>query len=109
MSFRGALAISEAETNDYDFENPCAKCTAPCLSACPVDAFTGAGYDVIQCKDHITGSDSSNCKNLGCNARRACPVGANLREFEQSSFHICLLYTSPSPRDATLSRMPSSA
>ena len=27
--------------------------------------------------------------------------------FEQS--YICLLYTSPSPRDATLSRMPSSA
>ena len=24
-------------------------------------------------------------------------------------FYICLLYTSPSPRDATLSRMPSSA
>ena len=23
--------------------------------------------------------------------------------------HLCLLYTSPSPRDATLSRMPSSA
>ena len=23
--------------------------------------------------------------------------------------HVCLLYTSPSPRDATLSRMPSSA
>ena len=26
-----------------------------------------------------------------------------------SSLNICLLYTSPSPRDATLSRMPSSA
>ena len=26
-----------------------------------------------------------------------------------SRHHICLLYTSPSPRDATLSRMPSSA
>ena len=25
------------------------------------------------------------------------------------SLHACLLYTSPSPRDATLSRMPSSA
>ena len=25
------------------------------------------------------------------------------------SIHTCLLYTSPSPRDATLSRMPSSA
>ena len=26
-----------------------------------------------------------------------------------AQFHVCLLYTSPSPRDATLSRMPSSA
>ena len=26
-----------------------------------------------------------------------------------ASYYICLLYTSPSPRDATLSRMPSSA
>ena len=26
-----------------------------------------------------------------------------------NKFYICLLYTSPSPRDATLSRMPSSA
>ena len=29
--------------------------------------------------------------------------------FIKSNFKICLLYTSPSPRDATLSRMPSSA
>ena len=28
---------------------------------------------------------------------------------EISAFELCLLYTSPSPRDATLSRMPSSA
>ena len=28
---------------------------------------------------------------------------------EESEMLICLLYTSPSPRDATLSRMPSSA
>ena len=28
---------------------------------------------------------------------------------EYDGFRICLLYTSPSPRDATLSRMPSSA
>ena len=30
-------------------------------------------------------------------------------EREQTHPRICLLYTSPSPRDATLSRMPSSA
>ena len=28
---------------------------------------------------------------------------------KQKRYYICLLYTSPSPRDATLSRMPSSA
>ena len=28
---------------------------------------------------------------------------------EKSSFYSCLLYTSPSPRDKTVSRMPSSA
>ena len=41
---------------------------------------------------------------VACNAGTvaAWPVGG-------VSGHICLLYTSPSPRDATLSRMPSSA
>ena len=36
-----------------------------------------------------------------CNTRNA-PTDASI-------VHYCLLYTSPSPRDATLSRMPSSA
>ena len=36
-----------------------------------------------------------------------CSVGAG--RGEAAWFDICLLYTSPSPRDATLSRMPSSA
>ena len=36
-----------------------------------------------------------------------CTAEALLRHLESSSY--CLLYTSPSPRDATLSRMPSSA
>ena len=32
-----------------------------------------------------------------------------LRQGDEVQLWICLLYTSPSPRDATLSRMPSSA
>ena len=41
-------------------------------------------------------------------------VVPEIREFERTSttianVYVCLLYTSPSPRDATLSRMPSSA
>ena len=42
------------------------------------------------------------------------PMGTRLKAWKEVSgntinFHNCLLYTSPSPRDATLSRMPSSA
>ena len=36
-------------------------------------------------------------------------VGFNLEEAKTFPDNSCLLYTSPSPRDATLSRMPSSA
>ena len=32
-----------------------------------------------------------------------------IKKGKSSDYVICLLYTSPSPRDATLSRMPSSA
>ena len=35
--------------------------------------------------------------------------GDAIAEIETDKATICLLYTSPSPRDATLSRMPSSA
>ena len=42
---------------------------------------------------------------------RATPSGTELNDLYQRQFFLstCLLYTSPSPRDATLSRMPSSA
>ena len=88
VSFRGALAINQIRKIDQRFKNPCTKCPGPCLSACPVNAFTESGYDVAKCKEHISGVDSRNCKRLGCNTRRACPVGANLRNFEQSLFHM---------------------
>ena len=36
-------------------------------------------------------------------------MDGTIRNYEVIAAIICLLYTSPSPRDATLSRMPSSA
>ena len=36
-------------------------------------------------------------------------LGHGLSMFFIDGYYSCLLYTSPSPRDATLSRMPSSA
>ena len=38
-----------------------------------------------------------------------CYEDSDKRKFEKRWDHICLLYTSPSPRDGLLSRMPSSA
>ena len=56
---------------------------------------------------HATVTDyhtSGSWNSLGCAA-----IGARLRKLDDNQLRHCLLYTSPSPRDATLSRMPSSA
>ena len=46
--------------------------------------------------------------NFGCgSSREQAPIA--IKEIGVSVVIACLLYTSPSPRDATLSRMPSSA
>ena len=69
-------------------------------------AITGAG-DIniggnISIGGTLTYEDVTNVDSVGIiTAQSGIKVGAG-----QS---ICLLYTSPSPRDATLSRMPSSA
>ena len=46
-----------------------------------------------------------------CGARKLVLFGSRARgdNRPRSDIDLCLLYTSPSPRDATLSRMPSSA
>ena len=47
-----------------------------------------------------------NCRKLV--AKASTPTEA-VQAINSKLFNLCLLYTSPSPRDATLSRMPSSA
>ena len=56
----------------------------------------------------LSALDRKNLMQLLCQVdKQACidDVGLEL----DAETEICLLYTSPSPRDATLSRMPSSA
>ncbi len=69
--------------------SPCESCAEkPCLSACPVGAFTGSGYDVPACAAHITKPDA-DCIAVGCHARNACPVGPEWRYDEaQTRFHM---------------------
>jgi hypothetical protein len=68
---------------------PCDSCVEkPCLSACPVGAFTGAAYDVAACASHLASSEQA-CLTAGCLARNACPVGYEWRYPEaQIRFHM---------------------
>ena len=91
-SYRGALGFAQ----DFEApaveagENPCATCAArPCLSACPVGAFTGAGYDVGICAGLLRREPAGACMSGGCLARRVCPVGReNAYAPTQARFHM---------------------
>ena len=79
-SYRGAIALAEPYTGLEPARaalGPCDTCaTRPCLSACPVDAFAGEGYDVAGCATHLRSPEGADCMERGCLARRACPIGA---------------------------------
>ena len=70
--------------------HPCESCAAkPCLSACPVNAFSGKAYDVAGCGRHLQSAEGEACMTGGCQARRACPVGkAYTYETPQLRFHM---------------------
>ena len=74
--------------------SPCATCAdKPCLSACPVGAFSAKGYDVPVCARHLALPAGQDCLGGGCLARRACPVGADYAQAPaQNGFHMQAFY-----------------
>jgi hypothetical protein len=90
--YRGALAFAErvAMPSFEAAQSPCATCAArPCLSACPVGAFAGGRYDVGACVAHLRREEGRACREGGCLARRACPVGASrAHKPAQAAFHM---------------------
>nr|WP_298687016.1 ferredoxin [uncultured Dongia sp.] len=77
-AYRAALIFAEP----FDLapaafaESPCASCAdRPCLSTCPVGAFQESGFDDLGCARHVDGPHGAECRDNGCLARRACPVG----------------------------------
>jgi hypothetical protein len=78
-SYRGALGFREAldVAEPAAAPSPCDSCRERwCLNACPVGAFSAAGYDVAACAGHLKRAEGADCMEAGCRARRACPVGA---------------------------------
>ena len=91
-AYRGALAFAErlALPEPDRRPSPCDACAdRPCLSACPVGAFTPRGYDDAACAAHVSSPAGVDCLARGCLARRACPVGREYRYGdEQQRFHM---------------------
>jgi hypothetical protein len=77
-AYRGALAFAETlplpATDPRP--RPCDSCVGrPCLSACPVGAFQPTRYDATACRNHVVGPSGAACREGGCLARLACPIG----------------------------------
>lgn len=91
LAFRAALLIDHTpDTKPVPARHhPCDDCRdRPCLSACPVNAFTGEGYDFAACLDHLA-TPVNDCREGGCLARVACPVGRTHRYHrDHAAFHM---------------------
>jgi len=89
VSFRGALALKAAIDLPPPAASPCDGCARPCLTACPIGALTGAGYDVPACHAFLDTPAGAPCLNSGCAVRRTCPVSqAYARMPDQSAYHM---------------------
>jgi hypothetical protein len=80
-SYRGAIGFAETLvlTRRSPRASPCETCAdKPCLSACPVAAFTPGHYDVERCAEHVKLPRGEACHTGGCLARRACWVAPQL-------------------------------
>lgn len=90
-SYRGALMFDHpvGARSPARRVHPCDRCTSkPCLSACPVEAFSGGRFAYEACLAHVRGPDGAACREQGCLARNACPAGAAFRyPAEVQAFH----------------------
>ena len=80
-AYRGALSFPERlylpPRPDADTGSPCEGCRErPCLVPCPVGAVREGAFDGTRCAGWLTTRPESDCREGGCLARRACPVGS---------------------------------
>jgi hypothetical protein len=91
-AFRAVLVFAERfEIPDSAPKSrPCDTCQdKPCLTTCPIGAFTVEAYDYLSCKSHVASSAGKPCFEGGCLARQACPVGQGyIYESSHQNFHM---------------------
>ncbi len=86
MVFDQAFKVHEPAIVDHS----CDDCDGrPCLTACPVSAIDQAGYNVSACRQHVQSFAGVPCRERGCLARNACPVGPEQAYgVQQQAFHM---------------------
>ena len=91
-AYRGALLFDEAIGVEHreTGAHPCDDCISkPCLSACPVGAFTTEGFAFDTCMGYLHSREGTVCLEKGCRARNACPIGTAYRyPAEVQAFHM---------------------
>ena len=98
-AYRFALALPQLQDGDLAAPQAtlqssrtdiCLRCDGkPCLSACPVQAFSGQSFAVDACRSHLRGPLGAQCVQGGCLARNACPEGADYRyQSAHAAFHM---------------------
>ena len=98
-AYRFALAFAQpmatvlpesAKSAAHSMKNICRQCVPkPCRGACPVNAFSDAGYDVQACFRYLESHPDSACMSEGCQARVACPQGTGYRyRASHAAFHM---------------------
>lgn len=91
-AYRGALLFDvELTVGEPRAQNHlCDACVGkPCLKACPVGAYSAAGFAYQDCLAHVCGPDGAACGETGCLDRNACPYGTAYRyPAEVQAFHM---------------------
>jgi hypothetical protein len=91
-AYRAALSFARVldVPSSPSAAHPCESCVErPCLRACPVQAFTSAGYDTAACGGWLAAAEGADCMERGCRARHACPVGQGYAYAPaQAAFHM---------------------
>lgn len=92
-AYRGAFVFKGAIKQlppRPQLKSPCESCSKkPCLRVCPVQAYDGESYNVPKCMDYLSLNIDSECMDVGCIARRACPIGQKFAYHkEHGHFHM---------------------
>ncbi len=91
-SYRGALVFGERLELPTlaPIRHPCDDCAAkPCLHTCPVNAILPDSYHAVRCREFVGSVRGGDCRDEGCLARRACPVGDGHRQIaREAAFHM---------------------